>query len=706
MERKCKIGDVTEKLRKGNRKNQTFSERHGDLRLGSGFDAKEYSIEQSGKTKEANTPRNHPGSSAGTPLGPTISEKGTKNTLTEETHKRPRKKKKKGKGKKRNPEPTWVTKRAVDENAIHEMIVPEVKVPIQEDANENFLDEFVYFHGYLDQLETRRFIRRSGDYLIRKAENDDKTHVVFSVGELLTTSKPIEENRELQEKGDLDEPIRVEDYIVLKNELGYSIHRDWAFENLEDLIVFYVFHPELEKLSIQLRRGIPRRLFEFGPKDIEKISSLGTGTYGDVYLAELSDTRGLLEEHVAVKCLRSDNPNLRELSRKLMQEGRILMDLHHPNIIRMLGWMIMKQPIMLVIEFMPGGALDIYLLNHFIVTSTTRLLKFAFQAALGLEYLHDRDIIHRDVSARNCLLASNGTLKLADFGLAVQGDFHIMEAPESLPTRYLAPENLSVFVFVTSSDCYSFGNLLYEIFSGGAIPYEEFTSAEAKTRILDGVLNSMDRTRAPPEVAKYVVESLWAFNMLQRPTMADTVTFLEDAMKNVTDVDRMTRTGTADTEEAEVEPEDFTVPEPGPIKRAFRRSTLNEELCPTQEETVSIRGVILNELVMSSFTIDTDAMSRLLGEIAFTCRKKRGFFVLKISSCECGSSSTEENVLRGRRGRCHPKTRFYRNAILINAMMNRSPRRPPSRHTHQVMETLMLDRRQTHNLFRYGAPFV
>ncbi|CAD6196222.1 unnamed protein product [Caenorhabditis auriculariae] len=81
-----------------------------------------------------------------------------------------------------------------------------------------------------------------------------------------------------------------------------------------------------------------------------------------------------------------------------------------------------------------------------------------------------------------------------------------------------------------------------------------------------------------------------------------------------------------------------------------------------------IRGVIWNELVMSSFTIDTDAMSRLLGALTITCRKKRCFFVWKISSYQCASLPAEENVLRGRRGRSHRKTRSHRTSIPLNAL--------------------------------------
>ncbi|CAD6196043.1 unnamed protein product [Caenorhabditis auriculariae] len=59
-----------------------------------------------------------------------------------------------------------------------------------------------------------------------------------------------------------------------------------------------------------------------------------------------------------------------------------------------------------------------------------------------------------------------------------------------------------------------------------------------------------------------------------------------------------------------------------------------------------IRGFIWNELVMSSFTIDKAAMSRLLGAITMTCRRKRDSLILKISSYECAASSTEEKCLK------------------------------------------------------------
>ncbi|CAD6192987.1 unnamed protein product [Caenorhabditis auriculariae] len=338
---------------------------------------------------------------------------------------------------------------------IHQFIVPQRLEMVQNTPKdpEEFLKSFRYFHGFLPEFETRRFLRRAGDFLVRKTEEEGEFFTLVSVGVMLDHKRDMSDT--LDKNYGCDEPIRIESHVVRYGK-KVSIEHAHGFESLEDLLGFYILNPKKLSLNIQLKRGCPTRMFQFRERHISRLKTLGSGNFGEVFLANVQSF-GIIDKRVAVKSLKKDSPNLSERSESFVEEARLMLTLNHPHVVETFGWMLDVQPFMIVMEYMEGGSLETYLLKSSEEPNVALLLKYGLEAAEGLAYLHQINIIHRDVAARNCLLTADHKLKLGDFGLAVPGPLYYMLKGETLPTRYLSPETLAIFLFLHASDTFAFG---------------------------------------------------------------------------------------------------------------------------------------------------------------------------------------------------------------------------------------------------------
>lgn len=195
----------------------------------------------------------------------------------------------------------------------------------------------------------------------------------------------------------------------------------------------------------------------------EIISQLGMGGMAKVYKAKDLN----LGRDVALKVLLesvSGDPEFRERFRR---EARASAALSHPNIVQIYDFFEFGKDVFIVMELVDGRDLRDYLqeCGHLNIDEAIRITLSVLSA---LEFAHSRGVVHRDISARNVMLSRDGTVKVADFGIArIVGERTLTQDGELIGSvQYISPEQASGGHATPAADIYSTGVLLYEMLTG------------------------------------------------------------------------------------------------------------------------------------------------------------------------------------------------------------------------------------------------
>ncbi|VDK70606.1 unnamed protein product [Litomosoides sigmodontis] len=246
---------------------------------------------------------------------------------------------------------------------------------------------------------------------------------------------------------------------------------------------------------------------------------VGTGNFADVYKGTYH--RGKEKIPVAVKIVRVGGGNmdteLRCLS-ELKNEAMIMSLHHHRCIIEFFGISSDKIP-MILMEYCAGGSLDLHLQKFKERILTAERITYMYQISDGMRYLERKRCVHRDLATRNMLISNTGCLKISDFGLSFSPAIQLPKllTKAHIPVRWMAPETLSrTPTYSSKSDIWSFGIVVFEIFSCGGKPWPEKPIKWIATKIRKGVTPEMPRRM--PRLIREIASACFQFEPDKRPT--------------------------------------------------------------------------------------------------------------------------------------------------------------------------------------------
>uniref|UniRef100_A0A6A7G3S7 Tyrosine-protein kinase n=1 Tax=Hirondellea gigas TaxID=1518452 RepID=A0A6A7G3S7_9CRUS len=354
---------------------------------------------------------------------------------------------------------------------------------------ERQLEDEPWFHGVLPREEVVRLLREEGDYLVRESTRNDERQVVLSVS--WGSHKH---------------------FIVQTTTEGLYRFEGPAFPTIQELILYQnsCALPVTNKSGAILRAPIFREHWELNNDDVQLVEKIGRGNFGDVYKARLAGS-GL---DVAVKTCRVTLPD--EQKKKFLQEGRILKQYDHPNIVKFIGICVQKQPIMIVMELVPGGSLLSYVRGNKGKLTDKQKTSMCRDTAAGMAYLESKNCIHRDLAARNCLVGERNIVKISDFGMSREEEEYIVsDGMKQIPIKWTAPEALNFGKYTSLCDVWSYGVLCWEIFSCGEVPYQGYTNTKAREMIDSGY--RMTAASNTPKTMHQLMLDCWQYEPEARP---------------------------------------------------------------------------------------------------------------------------------------------------------------------------------------------
>ncbi|KAM3278285.1 hypothetical protein ACQJBY_045874 [Aegilops geniculata] len=270
--------------------------------------------------------------------------------------------------------------------------------------------------------------------------------------------------------------------------------------------------------------------------DLEDLREMGAGAFGTVFHGKWRGTDVAIKR-INNSCFSYQSSQADKLITEFWREAAIISKLHHPNILALYG-VVNNGPggtLATVTEFMVNGSLKKVLSRKDKYLDWRKRVLVGMDAAIGMEYLHSKDIVHFDLKCDNLLVnvkdPSRPICKVADFGLSKMKQATMVSGGMRGTLPWMAPELLTMSGTKVSEkvDVYSFGVVMWEILTGED-PYDGMHYGGVIGGILSDTLRPPVPTSCNPEWRK-LMEQCWSTEPERRPSFTEVATCLRSMLQ-------------------------------------------------------------------------------------------------------------------------------------------------------------------------------
>ncbi|GCB65509.1 hypothetical protein scyTo_0013469 [Scyliorhinus torazame] len=293
--------------------------------------------------------------------------------------------------------------------------------------------------------------------------------------------------------------------------------------NAAGLVTRFRYPVGLMGRCIPATAGFSYEKWEINTSELTFMKELGSGQFGVVRLGKWRATL-----KVAIKTISEGSMSEEDF----IEEAKVMMRLSHPNLVQLYGVCTQKRPICIVTEFMENGCLLNYLRQKQGRLHKEALLGICEDVCEGMEYLERNHFIHRDLAARNCLVGDKNVVKVSDFGMAryVLDDEYTSSTGSKFPVKWSPPEVFHFSKFSSKSDIWSFGVLMWEVFTEGRMPFENKSNAEVVDEISRG--ERLYRPSLASPTVYQIMYSCWHEKPDARPSFCELLDLINEVTVN------------------------------------------------------------------------------------------------------------------------------------------------------------------------------
>ncbi|XP_076023761.1 tyrosine-protein kinase Tec [Genypterus blacodes] len=384
------------------------------------------------------------------------------------------------------------------------------------------LVQFVWYNKHVNRNKAEELLRKEdkeGAFIVR----DSSTPGAYTVS-LYAKSAAGEGVAAIKHYRIKETPGMPKQFYLAEKHLFSSIPDliDYHKHNAAGLVARLRYPVGKEDKSAPSTAGFSYEKWEIDPTELTFMKEVGSGQFG---LVRLGKWRA--QHKVAIKAIREGAM----YEEDFIEEAKVMMKLSHPKLVQLYGVCSQQRPIFIVTEFMELGSLLNFLRQQRGSLNLGFLLSICQDISEGMEHLESNGFIHRDLAARNCLVNDAQVVKVSDFGMTryVLDDQYTSSSGAKFPVKWSPPEVFNFCKYSSKSDIWSYGVLMWEVFTEGRMPFELNPNHEVVTLVTQG--HRLYRPKKATPVIYDIMQLCWQERPEERPSFSKLCLLISSALE-------------------------------------------------------------------------------------------------------------------------------------------------------------------------------